>query len=341
MAGITGVLLVFATITAGFSPDLEIWLASGLVVSLILHARAGFALSRAQREIELLRGLITQIQPSALAVSIAPSANPAIGDQSSDVVALSSVREAIEESRIDLYLQPIVSLPQRKQRFFEAYSRLKDENGAVIEPGQYLDAAERASRVGVIDNMILMRSIQALRGLGAESDDFRMFCNISPATLFDDEFFTKFTDYLDADENLARRLVFEFTYPSIEMMHPRVEANLQAIADRGFLFSVDHLHRFNLNWRSLSDRSFRFVKASGALLLNEAAKGPEGHARLKAFKTALSDHGIDLIVEKIEFEAQLEKILEFHVDYGQGSLFGAPKPADAYLRQDAPFAVAS
>ena len=34
------------------------------------------------------------------------------------------IREALEQDRIDMFLQPIVSLPQRKIRFFECYSRL-------------------------------------------------------------------------------------------------------------------------------------------------------------------------------------------------------------------------
>ena len=56
-------MLIFATVNSGFKIEFEIWLAIALVVSLILHARAGFAMSNAQREIELLRGLVQKIKP--------------------------------------------------------------------------------------------------------------------------------------------------------------------------------------------------------------------------------------------------------------------------------------
>jgi hypothetical protein len=46
---------------------------------------------------------------------------------------------------------------------------------------------------------------------------------------------------------------------------------------------------------------------------------------LQDFKKALERQGIDLIVEKIESEEVLRDILDFHVDYGQGYLFGEPK----------------
>ena len=37
------------------------------------------------------------------------------------------VAAAIDANRIDLYLQPIVTLPQRKVRYYEALSRLRTE----------------------------------------------------------------------------------------------------------------------------------------------------------------------------------------------------------------------
>jgi len=331
-AGLAGALLVIATVAAGFAPDFEIWLAAALVVSLILHARAGFALTRAQQEIELLHGLVTKFRAPSIKAPPLLKFEPAKNVNMADALALENVRDAIENDRIDLYLQPIVSLPQRKQRCFEAFSRLRRADGGILKPADYIDAAERANRIGVIDNMILLRAVQSLRQLGPECAQYRIFCNISPATIFDVDFFTRFTDYLDANDDLANRLVFEFTYPAVEMMHERVKKNLRAIADRGFSFSVDHIRRFDLNWSALREQNFRFVKASGALLLNESCKGDIGAARIKAFKKALLENEIDLIVEKVEFEAQMPQILSMGIDYGQGSLFGSPRLADSYLR---------
>ncbi|WP_395073437.1 EAL domain-containing protein [Hyphococcus sp.] len=345
-AGLAGALLVMATVSAGFRPDFEIWLAAALVVSIILHARAGFALSRAQQEIELLQGLVSRFRPSPAKAPPSLKLEPVANVNKEDASALECVKDAIENDRIDLYLQPIVSLPQRKQRYFEAFSRLRRADGSVLNPVDYINAAERANRIGVIDNMILLRAVQALRQLGPECVQYRIFCNISPATIFDVDFFTRFTDYLDANEDLAQRLVFEFTYPAVEMMHERVKKNMRAVADRGFAFSVDHIRRFDLNWSALREQNFRYVKASGALLLSETCKGDIGHARIKAFKKALIENEIDLIVEKVEYETQMPEILSLGIDYGQGALFGPPRRADTYLRPAAlketpAFAVAS
>ncbi|MEP7031363.1 MAG: EAL domain-containing protein, partial [Pseudolabrys sp.] len=41
------------------------------------------------------------------------------------------IAKAADENRIDLYLQPIVTLPQRKVRYYEAVSRLRTEEGDI------------------------------------------------------------------------------------------------------------------------------------------------------------------------------------------------------------------
>ncbi|WP_425410303.1 EAL domain-containing protein [Hyphococcus sp.] len=341
VAGVAGAFLVMATIRSGFEPQLEIWLACGLVVSLILHARASFALSKAQQEVELLRNLVKRINPPSRKAAPNLKFEPAADADKRDGEALKAVQDAIENDRVDLYLQPIVSLPQRKIRCFEAFSRLRQENGAVLQPGDYLEAAERTNRIGVIDNMILLRAVQALRQLGPESAQYRIFCNISPATIFDQDFFVRFSEYLDANQDLAHRIVFEFTYPAVEMMHAKVSENLKAVAKRGFSFSVDHIRRFDLNWEALADKNFRYVKTSGALLLSESARGDEGLARIRAFKDNLQKHNIDLIVEKVEREVDMQEIQKLCIDYGQGALFGAPMAAGSYLQNGTAYAAAS
>lgn len=337
MAGLAGVILVAATMRAGFRPEFEIWLAAALVVSLILHARMGFALSHAQVEIDMLKSLASRCDadPAQSAREIAPllslTGSEGVELTAADRVMLERVRGAVENDRLDLYLQPIVSLPQRKTRYFEAFSRLRDDKGMVLRPSDYLDAAERANRIGVIDNMILLRCIQSLARIETMTGRCAIFCNISPATLYDTAFFNHFTDYLEMNRGLAQRLVFEFTYPAVQMTHPRFEANLAAIAERGFMFSVDHVHSLDVDWTALRARNFRFAKASAALL-HAAAGADASGALLRSYRKRIEDAGIDLIAEKIEFETDMPEILALGLDYGQGNLFGAPQPANVYLQ---------
>ncbi len=66
---------------------------------------------------------------------------------------LRAVKSALAEGRVDLHLQPIVSLPQRRVAFYEGFTRLRTEDGALIMPAEFLDAARRSNLLSTIDNM--------------------------------------------------------------------------------------------------------------------------------------------------------------------------------------------
>ncbi len=338
VAGATSVILLAATLTQGARVDYA--LGASVLVVLILHARMGFAFGRLQNEVEILRSLANRVAPSAT-----PAAAGALkiaaghGLSSDDVTTLNRVREAVESGRIDFFLQPIVSLPQRKPRFYEAFSRLRDGEGRMLRPADYLDAAERANKIGVIDNLILMRCIQALREEKKRAPRLAVFCNLSPATVYDTDFFNQLTDYLEANSDLATNLIFEFTYPAIQTMHPRVMENLNAIAAKGFEFSIDHVHSIDLDWEDLRARNFCFAKAPASLLLASSRGDDASVAKVRAFRKRLADAGVDLIAEKIEFENHMPEILSLGIDYGQGNLFGAARSAEFYLGRDAAHSV--
>jgi cyclic-di-GMP phosphodiesterase TipF (flagellum assembly factor) len=340
VAGATAVVLLIASFAQGVPPFVEYAFGAALIAVLILHARMGFALSRLQNEVEIMRRLT---QRSATPAGAAPSETPTsinlaveTAIDPDDLAILEKVRHAIEHQRVDLYLQPIVSLPQRKARYFEAFSRLRAEDGRILKPIDYLEAAERANKIGVIDNMILMRCIQALRAELVRTPRLAVFCNMSPATIYDSEFFNQLTDYLEQNSDLASNLIFEFTYPAIQTMHPRVLENLNAIASKGFAFSIDHVHSIDLDWEGMRANNFCFVKAPASLLL-AAGRGDEASVgRLRAFRKRLADAGVDLIAEKVEFENHMPEILSLGIDYGQGNLFGPPRPADFYLGDHSP-----
>ena len=335
MAGLTGCLLLAAALRQGFQPSLDVWVAAGLIALLIMYAHLGVSLNRTRQELKMLKRLAERVEedPVESARRIAPALQleNAADLEPEDRAMLERLREAIDSDKLELYLQPIVSLPQRKPRYYEAFSRLRESSGGVLKPSDYLDAAERANRVGVIDNLILLRSVQALRRLNVRGGQFSVFCNISPATLYDTDFFEQFTDYLETNADLSSRLIFEFTSPAVQMMHPRVDEHLAVIADKGFAFSIDHVHSLDLDWHALRAKNFRYVKASCGLLLSASGAGTDSVAQLRNFRKRLADAEIDLIAEKIELEENMPEILSLGIDFGQGNLFGAPRKSEFYL----------
>jgi cyclic-di-GMP phosphodiesterase TipF (flagellum assembly factor) len=241
-----------------------------------------------------------------------------------------TVRKAVEAGRIDLYLQPIVTLPQRKVRYYEALSRLRAENGDVAAAAEFIDAAEAAGLMAAIDNLALFRSVQVARGLMRKGRDIGMFCNMAGATLADVAFLPQLTEFIDANPTLCSALVFEFTQRTVRALGPMEQESLASLAERGFRFSMDQVTDLRIEPRQLSERGFRFVKVPASLLLSQASAA-DSDIHPADLSNLLGRHGIELIAGGIESEGTVVDVLDFGARYGQGFLFSPPRP----VRQDA------
>src|SRR5690606_24767771 len=120
---------------------------------------------------------------------------------------LDAVKDALRENRVDLHLQPIVNLPQRRTCFYEGFTRLRRADGRVIMPTEFLAAAERANLLGVIDNLLLFRCVQIVRRLSERDQRIGVFCNISMASLEDDQFFSTFLDFMRENRDMAHAMI--------------------------------------------------------------------------------------------------------------------------------------
>src|SRR5829696_247855 len=69
-----------------------------------------------------------------------------------------AVISAFEGDRLELHLQPVVSLPQRKVRFYEALARLRLDDGTLLVPAEILPVLERRGLMPDLDRKVLARS---------------------------------------------------------------------------------------------------------------------------------------------------------------------------------------
>jgi cyclic-di-GMP phosphodiesterase TipF (flagellum assembly factor) len=270
--------------------------------------------------------------------TVSAAARPAIvpAAHRNDALMLATVTGAINANRIDIYLQPMVTLPQRKVRFYEAITRLRDDKEQVIVADDFIAAAEAAGMMGQIDHTVMLRCMQVLRRLMVRNKDVGVFCNVAASTLSNIDTFAQCIDFLDANRALASSFVLEFKQATFRALGPIESEHLAALAQRGYRFSIDHVTDLRIEPRELADRGVRFIKVPASLLLD-----PQQNAGSDIHPADLSDllgrFGIDLIAERIEGERAVIDLLDFDVRFGQGFLFAAPRP----LRPETPAAGAA
>ncbi|WP_291688418.1 EAL domain-containing protein [Bradyrhizobium sp.] len=259
--------------------------------------------------------------PAARAPVVASEPAPSRGHAQ----ILAAVKSAVEENRVEIYLQPMVTLPQRKVRFYEAVTRLRDDKDQLLAADDFIAVAESAGLIGRIDNMVMLKCVQVLRRLMVRNKDVGVFCNVAAATLGNPTIFAQCLDFLEANRALASSFVLEFKQATFRNLGPTETEHLAALAQRGFRFSIDHVTDLRIEPRELADRGVRFIKVPAALLLD-----PRQNTASDIHPSDLSDllgrFGIDLIAERIEGERAVVDLLDYDVRFGQGFLFAPPRP---------------
>jgi cyclic-di-GMP phosphodiesterase TipF (flagellum assembly factor) len=257
------------------------------------------------------------LAPASVANESAPSRSQA--------QILAALRSAVEENRIDIYLQPMVTLPQRKVRFYEAVTRLRDDKDRLLAADDFIGVAEAAGLIGRIDHTVMLKCVQVLRRLMVRNKDVGIFCNVAAATLGNPATFAQCLDFLEANRALAPSFVLEFKQATFRNLGPTETEHLAALAQRGYRFSIDHVADLRIEPRELADRGVRFIKVPAALLLDQRQTSASD-IHPSDLSDLLGRFGIDLIAERIEGERAVVDLLDYDVRFGQGFLFAPPRP---------------
>lgn len=283
-----------------------------------VHADIMTVQRQAETAVETPQKLAAPVPPPPQTVPTVPTAD------ASEAQIVAAVKTAIAANRIDLYLQPMVTLPQRKVRFYEAVSRLRDDNDQILPAADFIGPAESAGLMGQIDFMILFRCVQVLRRLMVRSKDVGVFCNISAATLGNAQVFAQCLDFLETNRVLAPSLILEFKQDTFRHLNPLQSEHLGKLAQLGYRFSIDNVSDLRIDGRDLADRGVGFIKVPAALLLDAQPAATDIHTA--DLCNLLRRFGIELIAEKIEGERAVVDLLDYDVGLGQGFLFSAPRP---------------
>ncbi|HEY3949924.1 MAG TPA: EAL domain-containing protein [Phenylobacterium sp.] len=245
---------------------------------------------------------------------------------------LDVVQEALAQNRVDLYLQPIVALPQRRTQYYESFSRLRDETGRVMMPAEYLSVAEPGGLVTAIDNLLLFRCVQIVRRLAKQDRKIGIFCNVSMASLGDEGFFPQFLELLTANRDLAGSLIFEIGQAAFDRRGSVEARNMGKLADLGFRFSLDKVVDLDLDWQDLARSDVKFLKIGAQKLLDELQE-KDGLTVLASlpdlaaqdFVQFAGRYSVQIVAEKMETERQVAELLDLDLGFGQGHLFGEPR----------------
>lgn len=253
------------------------------------------------------------------------------------------VRDAVEQSSFELYLQPICTAATGRYEGFEALLRLRDDEGRMISPTRFIPVAESLGLIPRIDEWVLR---EATRQAALWPENLKVAVNLSPANFglaaATGRSLRKFIGGVLEETGLdPRRLELEITEGMLLDNSDEIMGELHDLREIGVSISLDD---FGSGYSGLSYLwKFPFDKLKIDSSFISAAETPDStsSAILQTIATLGRRLGLIVCAEGVETQEQVDFLLELGVNQIQGYFYGRPMPAEdvppALLRQVALF----
>jgi diguanylate cyclase (GGDEF)-like protein/PAS domain S-box-containing protein len=253
---------------------------------------------------------------------------------------VSRITNAVEEDRFELYYQPIIGIGKRhneRRRHYELLLRMRDEDGELVGPNQFIPAAERYNLMSTLDRWVIH---QALSELADRSEDgearYTIAINLSGTSLSEDRFLDFVIEELKSQKLPAGAICFEITETAAISNLARVVHFMQTLKKLGCKFSLDDFGSGLSSFTYLKNLPVDYLKIDGQFIRNVAEDSVD-EEMVRAIHKVGNAMGIESIAERVENREVLDKLGALGVEFAQGFYIARP----ASVSQFAPWADAA
>lgn len=238
------------------------------------------------------------------------------------------IRQALEENQFVLHWQRIRPLQQGLGRplFFEVLIRLRDRDGRLRFPGEFLPAAERFTLAGAIDRWVVHEACELLT---RQTPEFlaaleTVSINLSGVSVGDRAMLDYILAQLDRSGCPADRLCFEITETAaVSNLHRAVQM-IEALRERGCRWALDDFGSGMASYRYLSELPVDYIKIDGKIVA-EMLSSPLSWTMVQSIHQLAHVMGARTIAERIENAEVLAELERLGLDYGQGFFLDKPR----------------
>ncbi|MGH1587445.1 EAL domain-containing protein [Methylobacterium phyllosphaerae] len=244
---------------------------------------------------------------------------------------------AFEGDGLEIHLQPVVTLPQRKVVAYEALARLRigGPGAPPAEPDAFLPVLERYGRTTELDRRMLQRATIVARHLARRGSETLLTYGLSPLSLFEPGLLRE----------LARTAADDPALAGLTLALPQESWRRLDAGQRGLLaplqgrigFSLDRPDDLRFDAAELAALGIGQVKVPAEMLLRPgSARGNLSDIAVEDTAPALARAGIRLVATGVADEADVPDLIDLDVPFAQGTAFAAPRPVRAEVLAASP-----
>lgn len=246
--------------------------------------------------------------------------------QRGEIYWLRQLQAALKEERLELCLQPILAVGRQSGPgpAMEVFLRLRDENGRLVQPQEFLPAAERYHLVGGLDRWVVRTTLTALgQGVIRLPEGRSCTINLSAQSLSEEDFLEFFVDCLDQSQVSPLRICFEISESTLMADPERAERFASVLHGMGCQFGVDDFGSGVGALAGLRGLDIDYLKIDGRY--TRGLRGDSVNWQVVAAITQLARTiGFRVVAEQVESQADFDALRELGVDFIQGHFIEKP-----------------
>jgi diguanylate cyclase (GGDEF)-like protein len=236
------------------------------------------------------------------------------------------IRAALAESRFVPYFQPVAEVGTGRIVAVETLVRMREPDGRIALPGEFLGAAERFGIVTAIDRAVITAAFDALAAARKRvSPELEMGINLSGLDFDDDTLVADISRLARAKGIRPERVTFEITETAALRDFDRVRDFTLALTSEGFHFALDDFGMGFSSFRYLRELPVSSLKLDISYV-RDLPREKANRVFVRGMAGICRGLGVKTVAEGVESEDVMEILPELGVDRAQGWHIGFPEP---------------
>ncbi|MBA2076008.1 putative bifunctional diguanylate cyclase/phosphodiesterase [Aeromonas veronii] len=234
---------------------------------------------------------------------------------------------ALREGRIVPYFQPVIRLQDSRLTGLEVMARWLTEEGILKDAFDFIPLAEQCGLILELDYQILRHTCQQLKNWLPISGQgkFKIAINLSGKHLVNHDHIMRLMGIIEEEGVAPGYLIFEFNERELSRQDSDALASLHDLRAKGIQISLDDFGTGFSSLNALFHFPVDYIKVDDSFT-QRMLQSPKDLALIRAMRDICQDLDYTLVVEGIENQQQLQKLIDIGCRMGQGRYISPPMP---------------